>query len=306
MASKVWMWKGITGVSGRCNDVLYTRPKSQLTQDLLVFFGGDVQDTQENMEKHSDSKEYIKWSLENTATILSEQFPRHHVFVVRPARMSVTKCAVFSCFDNFVPGDKYGTPTFRPMHQALKHLRQLLLCCLEHVKTLGAKEDVDNQRNIEAESVSLIGFSKGCAVLNQFLHEFHYYDENPSDDTDVRDFVRLIRDMWWLDGGHNGSKDTWITEREVLESFAKLSKIIQQLDSLFRWNMISSSFLGINAHIHVTPYQIRDNFRPWIRAEENSFNETLRRIGVSVQRVLHFGDSPKSLSSHFGVLADIG
>lgn len=54
--------------------------------------------------------------------------------------MSITKNAVFSCFDNFVPGDKYGTPSFCPMHKALKHLRELLLCCLEHVKTLRTRE----------------------------------------------------------------------------------------------------------------------------------------------------------------------
>lgn len=51
-------------------------------------------------------------------------------------RMLITKNAVYSCFDNFVPGDKYGTPSFCPMHKALKHLREILLCCLEHVKTL--------------------------------------------------------------------------------------------------------------------------------------------------------------------------
>lgn len=51
-------------------------------------------------------------------------------------RMTITRNAVFSCFDNFVSGDKYGTPTFCPMHKALRHLRGLLVYCLEHVKTL--------------------------------------------------------------------------------------------------------------------------------------------------------------------------
>lgn len=54
--------------------------------------------------------------------------------------MSITRNAVFSCFDNFVPGDKYGTPSFCPMHKALKHLKELLTCCLEHVKTLRMRE----------------------------------------------------------------------------------------------------------------------------------------------------------------------
>ncbi|KAM0729601.1 Mitochondrial protein C2orf69 [Formica fusca] len=285
MGSKIWKWKNIPGIPGRCNDVLYTPPKLQPTHDLLVFFGGDVQDIRENMEKHSDSKKYMKWNLENTATILSEQFPRSHVFIVRPSRMLLTKHAVFSCFDNFVPGDKYGTPSFCPMHKALKHLRELLLCCLEHIKTLKMEEDIDDIRNIEATNLNLMGFSKGCAVLNQFLYEFHYYAENPSENININNFIKLIKSMWWLDGGHNGSKNTWITEHSILRSFAKLR---------------------INAHVHVTPYQVRDIHRPWIGLEENRFNEVLQNMEVSVRRTLHFGDRPRSLSLHFNILTDIG
>lgn len=73
-------------------------------------------------------------------------------------------------------------------------------------------------------NLSLMGFSKGCAVLNQILHEFHYYQEHPNSDTDINRFVKLIKDMWWLDAGHNGQKDTWITEQNLLRSFAKLSE----------------------------------------------------------------------------------
>ncbi|TGZ51704.1 mitochondrial protein C2orf69 homolog [Temnothorax longispinosus] len=284
MSSKIWIWRNIPGVPGRCNDVIYTRSKLQpISRDLLIFFGGDVQDIQENMEKHSDGKKYVKWSLENTATILSEQFPRSHIFVVRPSRMTITRNAVFSCFDNFIPGDKYGTPSFCPMHKAIQHLRDLLLCCLEHVKTLKMGEDIDSH-NIETTNLSLMGFSKGCAVLNQFLYEFHYYDDNSSDDPNINNFIKLIKDMWWLDGGHNGPRNTWITDQNILRSFVKLR---------------------INAHIHVTPYQMRDKDRPWIQMEENMFNDTLQKMGVSVQRILHFSDKARNLSSHFNVLTDI-
>ncbi|XP_020287884.1 UPF0565 protein C2orf69 homolog isoform X2 [Pseudomyrmex gracilis] len=283
MGSRIWMWKNIPGVPGRCNDVLYTLPMSQPTRDILVFFGGDVQDIQINMEKHPDSKEYVKWSLDNTAIMLSKQFPKCHIFVVRPSRMTITKHAVFSCFDNFVPGDKYGTPSFCPMHKALKHTKELLLCCLERVKTLNLEEDIDDF-NIETTNVSLMGFSKGCAVLNQFLYEFHYYDENPNTDGNTRNFIKLIKDMWWLDGGHNGSKNTWITDQNILRSFAKLR---------------------IDAHVHVTPYQMQDFHRPWIHAEEGGFNATLKKLGVPVQRTLHFADRERSLSSHFNVLTEV-
>lgn len=73
-----------------------------------------------------------------------------------------------------------------------------------------------------------MGFSKGCAVLNQFLYEFHYYAENPNDNININNFIKLIKSMWWLDGGHNGAKNTWITEHSILRSFAKLSKMTQQ------------------------------------------------------------------------------
>ncbi|XP_012064239.1 PREDICTED: UPF0565 protein C2orf69 homolog [Atta cephalotes] len=283
MGSKIWMWKNIPGISGRCNDVVYTRPKLQSTHDLLIFFGGDVQDIQKNMEKHSDSKKYAKWSLENTATVLSKQFPGSHVFVIRPSRMTISKHAVFSCFDNFVSGDTYGTPTFCPMYNALRHLKDLITCCLEHVKTLKIGEDTDIY-NIEVTNLSLMGFSKGCAVLNQFLYEFHHYDNDLNNDPNINNFIKLIKDMWWLDGGHNGPKNTWITNEDILRSFAKLR---------------------INTHIHVTPYQMQDKHRPWIQMEEKSFNDTLQRMGVSVQQTLHFGDKARSLSSHFNVLTDI-
>jgi len=74
-------------------------------------------------------------------------------------------------------------------------------------------------------NLSLMGFSKGCVALNQFLYEFHYYDDNSSDDLNINNFIKLIKDMWWLDGGHNGSKNTWIIDQDILRSFAKLSEM---------------------------------------------------------------------------------
>lgn len=59
--------------------------------------------------------------------------------------MSVIKGSLFSCFDNFVSGDKYGTPTFNPMNKALEHLRELLLCCVKRLETL--KEEKVHIRN---------------------------------------------------------------------------------------------------------------------------------------------------------------
>ncbi|XP_046397906.1 mitochondrial protein C2orf69 isoform X2 [Ischnura elegans] len=135
--------------------------------------------------------------------------------------------------------------------------------------------------NLDKADLTLVGFSKGCVVLNQFIYEFHYLKTlTPDDDTMMR-LVTRIRDMFWLDGGHAGGKNTWITSRSLLETLTRL---------------------GIGVHIHVTPYQVQDERRPWIRKEEKAFGELLRRLGAPVSRTLHFESQPPTLCTHFDVL----
>ncbi|XP_071450932.1 mitochondrial protein C2orf69 homolog isoform X2 [Hetaerina americana] len=135
--------------------------------------------------------------------------------------------------------------------------------------------------NLDKAELTLVGFSKGCVVLNQFIYEFHYLKTlTPDDDTMMR-LVTRIRDMFWLDGGHAGGKNTWITSRSLLETLTRL---------------------GIGVHIHVTPYQVQDERRPWIRKEEKAFGELLRRLGAPVSRTLHFESQPPTLCTHFDVL----
>ena len=61
-------------------------------------------------------------------------------------------------------------------------------------------------------------------------------------------------------------------------------------------------FVGINVHIHVSPYQVQDDRRPWIKKEEKIFYTTLRNITACVQRRVHFGDLPPSIVQHFSIL----
>ncbi|KOC62985.1 UPF0565 protein C2orf69 like protein [Habropoda laboriosa] len=283
MSSKIWVWRKVPGIIGRCNDIIYSCPILPSSQDVLLYFGGDVQDIQENMEQHADSKKYIEWSLQNTAQILSINFPKKHILVIRPSRIYVTRNAMFSCFDNFVPSNEYGVPLFAPTHDALKHIQELVKSSLDHIKTCYADED-PTHFSIEKTKLTLMGFSKGCVVLNQLLHEFHYYQNKPKSDIGINNFIKLIESMWWLDGGHAGSKNTWITETSILESFAKLK---------------------IDVHVHVTPYQVQDTYRPWICQEEIQFCNILQSMEIPVKRTLHFSDKPRSLKNHFNVLKAI-
>ncbi|XP_017779089.1 PREDICTED: UPF0565 protein C2orf69 homolog isoform X2 [Nicrophorus vespilloides] len=303
----------VPGYDGRCNDVVYCNPSHRAeNQSTVIYFGGDMQDFTENMQSHRDSKNYLKWNLEDTARILHGNFADCHIIVIRPARIEYK---TFSCFKNFVPCNNCGSPEHTPMHFALQHLERLLQNVSEKLRTMSA-EDVDaaislsktshihDETETEAEqtphvgsdeanlwwrenlhldknNLLVIGFSKGCVVLNQFLYEFHYLKTLTPDDHSSMSVVSRIKDMYWLDGGHSGGKNTWITSRPLLETLTRL---------------------GINVHIHVTPYQIQDDRRPCIRKEEKVFGDLLRRLGAPVTRTIHFENMFPNLYMHFDII----
>lgn len=61
---------------------------------------------------------------------------------------------------------------------------------------------------------------------------------------------------------------------------------------------------GIRIHVHVTPYQVNDDRRPWIRKEEKLFSEQLKRFGADVVRTLHFENQIPSLETHFELISE--
>ena len=44
------------------------------------------------MAKHQDSARFQKWSFENTALLMAEQFPQNHILIIRPARYNYKNC----------------------------------------------------------------------------------------------------------------------------------------------------------------------------------------------------------------------
>lgn len=117
--------------------------------------------------------------------------------------------------------------------------------------------------------------------FRQFIYEFHYLKTLTPDDLTMIRLLSRIKEMYWLDGGHGGAKNTWITSRSLLETLTRLN---------------------INIHVHVTPYQVQDERRPWIRKEEKTFTDLLRRLGAPLTRCLHFDTSVANLFTHFEVL----
>ena len=73
--------------------------------------------------------------------------------------------------------------------------------------------------------MTLIGFSKGVVVLNQILREL------PSLSAHGLALTSLV----WLDGGHNGGRDIWPTDRRLLQGLVEA---------------------GVRVEVRVSPYQV--------------------------------------------------
>ncbi|CAG2103706.1 unnamed protein product [Medioppia subpectinata] len=226
----------VEGLSNRFNDVIYKSPQ-HLTPNatnghIVCYFGGDVQDLRHHMVDNTtgeDRSHLLAYCLESVTSIISDKFTASHVFAIRANRFHNKTYAVY---DNFVVSDVFGSPKHEFSKQALTHLRLLLLNCFNQLDlNLDFKGD---------HKLAVIGFSKGCVVLNQLLYSFYV----SLDDTELKDLISRIECMYWCDGGHSGSAQTWVTCQPVLNHFATL---------------------GIGVHINVSPYQVLCPFRPWVR-----------------------------------------
>ena len=205
-----------------------------------------------------------------------------------------------------------GVPVFSSEPKAVSHLYHLLknLIHLYHQQQQEQVKEENGKKESPAKAILLseedmlklpltvIGFSKGCVVLNQIVHELSNFINKPtlpdplpttSDPLPIKssvnieliNFVRQMTSFYWLDSGHSGEEDCWITDREILSTLA---------------------VLGPEVHVHVTPHQMKCLQRPWLYEEEKLFVGILRELGIEVKETYHFKDEPRSLLNHFKVL----
>lgn len=294
----------------RTNELLLLRGT---TPHHVVYFPGDVQSYEEIMACHPENVRWKRWSFENAASLLSRRFPNSHIWVVRSSRMHLHK---FSCYDNFVRSNLFGAPEHGADFGAFKHLYTLLVNAFmlaegivsspkatyfvtkdkrspapssvhSEFSTNGCPHEKEHNLNYPivalgspsvkgSVSFTLIGFSKGCVVLNQLLYEL----KNAKTDPILEAFISNIKSMYWLDGGHPGGGNTWVTCPDILEGFAET---------------------GILVHTHVTPYQVHDTMRSWIGKEHRLFVQILQEYGVPINTQLHFAGEVPSLDNHFRV-----
>ncbi|XP_036395855.1 UPF0565 protein C2orf69 homolog [Megalops cyprinoides] len=279
----------LTAVPGyephRVNDMLLLSPAgahSRCSSDTeaaedgnrhVVFFPGDIQNFQQEMSLQPEGAQWQCWSLERVALILGRRFPGRHIWVIRASRMYLHK---FSCYHNFVESNLFGAPEHSPDYGALRHLRALLRHGMEQAGLLPSASPSFPPPGF---SLALVGFSKGCVVLNQMVYEL----AGARTDPELAPFLRSVTDMYWLDGGHPGGSETWVTDRRALQELAAS---------------------GAALHAHVTPYEVRDPMRAWVGREHRRFVRTLEELGARLVNTLHFEDEPASIDNHFRVIQE--
>ncbi|XP_026862607.1 UPF0565 protein C2orf69 homolog [Electrophorus electricus] len=287
----------LSGVPGyeqhRRNDILLLSPAAETpgrcdnhTEGLqsanahVVFFPGDIQNFQQEMAVQAEAVPWLSWSLEHVAFIMGNRFPGRHIWVIRASHMYLHK---FSCYQNFVESNLFGAPEHSSDYGAIRQLRGLVGHGMEQAGLPnplpplgGAAVPLPLPQDF---SLSLVGFSKGCVVLNQMVYEL----AGARADSELRPFLDRISDVYWLDGGHPGGSETWVTDKRALSELATS---------------------GVALHAHVTPYEVQDPMRAWVGREHRSFIKTLEELGACVTHRLHFEDEPASIENHFRVIKE--
>ncbi|KAK2532100.1 hypothetical protein Q9966_008366 [Columba livia] len=270
------------------------------------------------MSCHPENFQWKQWSFENVATILARRFPNSFIWVVKCSRMHLHKFSCYDNFvmSNMFGAPEHSPDfgAFRHLHALLVNAFRLsqnillpqksvhgvskdakIAACKSQLQSAPATNGcsaTEGARGCEcsnnsavnfiipsavgAASFTLIGFSKGCVVLNQLLYEL----KEAKKDKNTDGFLKNIKAIYWLDGGHSGGSNTWVTYPDVLKELAQT---------------------GIEIHAHVTPYQVFDTMRSWIGREHQKFVQTLEQFGVEINDQLHFADDVPSLDNHFRV-----
>lgn len=285
--SEITVLEGVSGHAGKTNTVLHHPPQLEentasdsRSYDHVIFFPGDVQDFEAEMKENPTAKQWSDWSYENVIQILSNKFKSSHIWFMTPSK-KIYK--IFCVYKNFVKSESlFGIPEHEGDYEGFVHLYDLFINLLR--QKFG--DEIADQQHI----VSLIGFSKGCIVLNQFLHEVAWYTENlescqkydTSKIVELKNFIQNIRCMYWLDGGHSGQKDIWVRSKQILTPL--------------KHGLWSKS---LKLYIHVTPYQIKDPIHPWKGEEEADFIAGLTQLGVNFVEKHHFEDENKEEDNNF-------
>lgn len=272
------IFKVMTGSSGRedsrKNDVIVCHGST--IDRHIVLFPGDVQDYRDSMLKHRDNHRWARHNLEDTARRVHRRFPCACVWVIRACKLHLN---TFACYGNFVTCNMFGVPSYSHTEvTALSQTAHLLDQCIR-----SHFEDSFHKELLE-KPVAVVGFSKGCSVLNQMLHEWNLLSSSPNNCQRTEQFSSNITHLCWLDSGNCGHSGAWVTDSVCLTAVPQ----------------------EVCFHVHTTPYQTNDKFRPWIGEEHATFVDHLKNNSRKHVERIHFEDEEPSLENHFKLLRSFG
>ena len=269
-----------------CNDIVaLTRP---LATRHLLFFPGDISHERAQMVTGPYEK-FAAYSIEGMLDLLGMSFPDANCFIVIPEFQLPSG---HSMYTNFLShDDEYGCllltqdqnnrlgveePTARAQIPGL----------LQSLRT-----ELSTQHSITLRELPwvLMGFSKGCLVLNHLLLEEGTMEDRsdllaPADSLfSISGVERLV----WVDAGNSDLQCSYPGARTAdhVNAFVK------------QWTA-SGSLRHID--IHTTPYMV--DLRPLLRKEVEEFNATLlTHKTLAVSWTNHLSLQP-CLEEHFDVL----
>ena len=153
----------------------------------VVYFGGDLQNSKENMKKDGLYPKYGEYCLENTHSMIQSKFPQCNVVTIKPSLINNH----YSVFRNFLSKvdsmgqsipiliDKYNNSNNdnnnnKNRHNNGKYFIHKYQCCA-HLLSILLKLD------IAYFPIHLVGFSRGVNVLTQLIYEFDTKTLNNND-----------------------------------------------------------------------------------------------------------------------------
>jgi hypothetical protein len=137
--------------------------------------------------------------------------------------------------------------------------------------------------------VIICGFSKGCVILNELCNELEFVNksavlvhEENEEAREVLAFLGTCRHLIWLDGGHSGQSNGWITRVEII-----------RLMRAFH----------LHCYVHVTPYQIKSR-KTWAVEEYRKFVQLLESEELTFVSKYYFAerDEDFDINVHFELL----
>ena len=239
------------------------RCEGQAKEAVLFFPGDRMESDDELVQRLTDP--------DGMLDVLEKKYPIRDVMVVQPTRYEPPGQAnAYACYDNFLErstwtGDPIGYHT--EQGKGLKHLAAIL------------QEAETKHGMVEDLPVTLIGFSKGCVVLNQLLTELAVLVDGGSN-TGLRSRGR-IHAIHFVDAGLN-RPGAYPTDMDVAQYLATN---------------------GAHVYFHGTPRQWNGLTRAWILEEKSRSLALLRELGVVVTERLYLEDRCyDDHAAHFEIL----